>query len=297
MASNLPTLHTHYDLERFDLRDMIRCGRALRMAAEKAPTMESAAREIVRFFYTNFVNSENGAPNYALVRCFKTHRFGLLPPELSQAALESMVKKQPTRELMPCLTLLATAGEVPEWNDRRKSRGHIAIPLESIEIVERAPMIASLIRQMGLEIDEALYPDPQLLLDADQQAFNVFHVEHAKEDASIPAQEFVRDHGVQSVLGFGGLLPSGDFFAVILFSKVHIHRETAALFSTIALDAKLGILPHTRRRVFDVDRSEESSDEREPSDATLKAIEDEQVRSERATLQLLVTHLEDATLR
>ena len=279
-----------HDLARFSLRDMIECGRALRLAAESAGSMEGAASAIVHYLYAHLAGAEG--PNCALVRCFKTHRLGQLPEELLRAARSTMVQKEPSPEL-PCLTLLATAGDCPEWNDRRRSRGHAAIPLESVEMVERAPMIASLIGQMGLGIEATLYPNPQLILDADQHAFNVFHVEHAVGDASIPAQkDFVLRYGVQSVLGFGGLLPSGDLFAVILFSKVPIRRRTATLFRTIALGVKLALLPHTRGRIFD----DPGLGGEAAVDASLQAVQDEQLRSERATLQLLLTALEDATL-
>jgi hypothetical protein len=45
--------------------------------------------------------------------------------------------------------------------------------------------------------------------------------------------------GVKSVLGFGGMLPSRDLFAVILFSKIHIPRAIAELFKTLGLIIKL----------------------------------------------------------
>jgi len=49
--------------------------------------------------------------------------------------------------------------------------------------------------------------------------------------------------GIRSVIGFGGMLPSGNLFAVILFTKVPIPRETADLFRPLALSVKLAILP------------------------------------------------------
>jgi PAS domain S-box-containing protein len=255
--------------------------------------MEHAASEIVQFLYHHLVDTGPGDPACALVRCFKTHRFGQLPSSLVQPARAALVDKQPRPDL-PCLTLLATAGQLPAWNDRRQTTGHAAIPLESVEIVQRAPMIASLIHQMGLEIEAALYPNPQLLLDSDQHAFNVFHVEHAPGDPSIPAQGFVSQFNIQSVLGFGGLLPSGDLFAVILFSKVPIRRETAALFRTIALAVKLALLPHTRGPYFEPEEGEDPSLQIDPSRLAFK---DDQIRSEVATLHLLLTTLEDAAIQ
>ena len=274
---------------------MIECGRSLRRVAEGAESMERAAGEMVRYLCSNLVDAEDGEPNCALVRCFKTHRFGQLPEGLAETARAALTEREPRPDL-PCLTLLATAGELPEWNDRRHSRGHAAIPLESVEIVERAPMIAALIRQMGLEIEAALYPNPQLILDADQHAFSVFHVENAAGDASIPAQrEFVERYRIRSVLGFGGLLPSGDLFAVILFSRTHIRRTTAKLFRTIALAVKLALLPHTRGQIFDGLEAKEWR-EIKPDEERLKTAQEEQLRSEAATLKLLIVALEDVAL-
>ena len=48
---------------------------------------------------------------------------------------------------------------------------------------------------------------------------------------------------VQSVLGFGGILISGALFAIILFSKTHIPRETAERFKTLAPNVKQAVLP------------------------------------------------------
>ncbi len=240
------------DLARFDLNDMIECGRAVRKASEFASSMEGAAREIVQLFRLALVDGQTGEANCSLVRCFKTHPLQQLPPELEQIARGLLKDKRHARPDLPCLTLLATAGDSPPWNERRSSRHHAAIPLESVEIVERAPMIASLLRQMGLKLEVALSPDSRLILDTDQHTFNVFHVEHAYGSSSVPAQaDFVRPYGVRSALGFGGLFPGGELFTVVMFSRVTIPRETADMFRTVALWVKLALLPFARGPVFD----------------------------------------------
>jgi PAS domain S-box-containing protein len=277
------------DLASFDLNDMIGCGRAVRMAGESASSMEGAAREIVRIFRSTLVDARTGSPNCPLVRCFKTHPLNRLPPELAQAAQGLLTNERHARPDLPCLTLLATGGDYPQWNARRSSRGHAAIPLESVEIVERAPMIASLLRQMGVDLEAALYPDPTLILDLDQHSFNVFHVEDAIGSPSIPAQsEFVLPHGIRSVLGFGGLFPGGELFTVIMFSRVTIPRETADMFRTIALGVKLALLPFAGGRVF------ESGDDVIPD--RIGGENEQNLRSEIATLQLLIAALEEAAL-
>jgi hypothetical protein len=55
---------------------------------------------------------------------------------------------------------------------------------------------------------------------------------------------------VLSVPGMGGLLPSGELFAIVLFSKVRISLKTAVMFRTLALRVKLVLLPFVGRRVF-----------------------------------------------
>ena len=118
-------------------------------------------------------------------------------------------------------------------------------------MVARLPMIAQLIKQFGLEVETLLSPDPALMVDLNQQNFNVFYVPDALGSPIIPAQaEFVIPYRVHSVLGFGGVLPSNDLFAVILFSKVPISRDTAEMFKPLALNIKMATLPFDSGVVF-----------------------------------------------
>jgi PAS domain S-box-containing protein len=277
------------DLAKFDLKDMIECGRAVRKASDSASSMEVAAGGIVQLFRRTLVDSQTGEANCPLVRCFKTHPLGQLPPDLAETARGLLADLRHARPELPCLTLLATAGDLQSWNDRRSSRHHAAIPLESLEMVERAPMIASLLRQMGITLELALDPDSKLILDADQHTFNVFHVQQANGSPTIPAQaDFVRPYGVRSVLGFGGLLPGGELFTVIMFSRVTIPRETADMFRTVALWVKLAFLPFASGPVFASDTKRLNGKDAES--------EQQGMRSENATFQLLLSALEDAAL-
>ena len=229
---------------------MIELGADLRRLPVAATSMEQAADLIVRYLYEHLADPQTRKKCCALVRCFKTHPYSSLEPALQEYA-KTCLGSEPSDPDMRCLTLLATAGAQPAWNDRRQSRGHQAIPLPSEEIVRDAPMVAQLIQQMGLDIGTVLKPDPALLVDIEQRAFNVFYVPDAVGSAYVPAQsEFVTVHGIRSVLGFGGLLPSGDLFAIIMFAVVGIPRDTADMFSTLALGVKLGLLPFVGNRIF-----------------------------------------------
>jgi hypothetical protein len=237
-----------YDFSRFGLAEMTRCGIDLRRSGVGAASMEEAASRIVQYLYDTLRDPALEQPACALVRMFVTLPFDELQPE-QQSFSERILGRRPDAT-MKCLTLLATAGDQPAWNSRHDSKGHQALPLPSPEAVSRSPMIAQLIRQLGIEIS-ALLSDSALLIDAGQHTFNVFYVGNAVGSAVIPAQqEFVIPYGVRSVLGFGGVLPSGELFATILFSKTFIPREVADLFKTLALNVKVALLPFVGSRVF-----------------------------------------------
>ena len=232
-----------FDLRRFTLRDMSALGSELRLLGEGAETMEEVAIGIVRHLYESLVDAETGKPGCALVRFFKTHPCCELSAELQQFAL-GMLAGEPPKPDMPCLALLGTAGDEPAWNSAAESLGHRAIPLASKEMVSKAPMISSLLQQLGVEVEVLLNSGASLLVESETSTFNVFYVPDASESPFIPDQaEFVRPRGIRSVLGFGGMLTSGDIFVVILFSKVPIPRQTAELFRTLALNVKLAVLP------------------------------------------------------
>lgn len=205
--------------------------------------MEDVAEEVVRYLHDRLVDNRSGVRDTALVRFYKTHPFGALDEDLSDFA-RARLGGAPERAHMKCLTLLASAGEQPTWNSRTTSIEHRAIPLSSEHLIEDSPMIAHLMQQFGMDITSFVEPRPDLMMYTTQHTYNVFYVPEALGSRVIPAQkEFVIPYGIRSVLGFGGLLPTADLFAVILFSKARVSREAAALFRTLSLSVKLAVLP------------------------------------------------------
>lgn len=238
-----------FELARFTLSDMVRCSSGAREAAATASSMEEAARSIVGFFRDNLVDKELDERSCALVRFYKVHPLGGLEPDLRARARRAAPDDA---ESVPCLTLLATAGDEAGWNDRHHSVSHAVIPLHSAEAVRRLPMINRLVEQLGLDIRDVVEPEPELFVDLEQRTYNVFHVAEAAGSPYVPDQDgFVAPYGVRSVLGFGGVLPSGSMFAVILFSRTPISPHTAELFRSVALSVKLGVLPFVDGPVFD----------------------------------------------
>ncbi|HYI12965.1 MAG TPA: hypothetical protein VEK57_28215 [Thermoanaerobaculia bacterium] len=240
-----------YLLSRFGFKEMMDCRSRIRDFYPDDPaTLQEAAERAVDFFREELVD-DDGAPACALVRLFKTHLYQDLPPDLQDAVRAGL----PTAASIPdlrCLTLIATRGDEPAWSSPHTSRGHRAIPLTSVEMVQQAPMISQLITQMGIPIAAVVRPSRgPLLLDATEAPYNVFYVPRAAGSPHIVAQEdFVLPYKIQSVLGFGGLLASGDLFAVIMFSRVPITPDAADQFRVLGLNLKIALLPFARKPLF-----------------------------------------------
>lgn len=239
------------DIADFTLKDMVELSAALRSKGSGATSMEETADRIVSYLYAHFTDKTCGGNACALVRLFKTHPYTELDDSL-QSFASGIMKASPVSREMKCLVLLGSAGMLPEWNSRRQSSGHKAIPLPSEHFIESFPMITQLIQQLGLEVNTLLKPDPGVVMDMAQKTYNVFLIPDAAGSRYVPAQdEFVIPFKVRSVLGFGGILPSGNLFVVIMFCKVKISRETADMFRSLALSVKIAILPFDGRAVFE----------------------------------------------
>jgi len=227
-----------FDLADFSLASMLRCGRGVRRSTQNSGSLQAAADAIVRYLYTDSGTTADGKRACALIRSYRTFSYDRL--DMAQRTYADERLRLPTANPdMKCLTLIASVGDEAEWCSPETSHGHRVIPLPSPEIVEQAPMIAQLIRQMGLDIDSVVRPQADIIPELEGKTYNVFHVEQALGSPYIPAQDdFVIPYGVRSVVGFGGLLRSGDLFTVIMFSRVPIGEEAASRFRTVALDVK-----------------------------------------------------------
>ena len=240
------------DLRHFGLREMLKASLEVRQLGRAEANMEAALRRICQYFYDELLDGEARA--CALVRAYKTHAYGKLPTDVqrfAKRALQSSHESEPT-DAMRCLTLIATVGDESAWNDRRRSNGHQAIPLASRGIVERAPMIAQLIKGFGLDLSDVVQTTPGVMRGAPGKTYGVFHVEDALGSPYIPAQsQFVEPYRIKSVLGFGGSLEAGDLFAIILFSRAPVSADAADRFRTIALDVKSVVLPFSDAETFE----------------------------------------------
>lgn len=236
-----------HHLRSFQLRDMTACGAALRQSGAGAQSFDEVADRLVRHLYTSLTMPQTGEPACALIRLFKTTSYEHLAPDLKVLA-DQRLGGTAGAPSMTCLTLSASAGMVPGWNDHTLSSRFRVIPLRTSEELDKLPMFSQLFRQLGVGLPDLARPNTSLLVDPGEHAFNVFHVPEAAGSPYVPAQEgFVEKYGVRSVLGFGAPLPDGQLFSIILFSQDVIPESTAQLFKPLALCAQTALAPYAER--------------------------------------------------
>lgn len=228
--------------------DLVDLASRLRRVADGAVCMEQAAKAVVDHLAQELVD-EHGKPACALIRFYVTARHGALSgslQELARLALPDDLRSE-LGEDTRCITLLATTGVDPAWNDRRSSSGHQAIPLLNEELIDRLPMVAGLLRGLGIDPASVVRPDPREHAARARRRYDVFFVRDAVTSPFIPDKAFVERHGVRSALGFGGVLPSGELFAVLVFATVALTGATADLLQSLALTVQSVAVPHTYR--------------------------------------------------
>lgn len=240
-----------HDLTQLSIADLAALSRFVLKAGQDAQSMESCAARLVEHFYQNLSDGRGGKA-CALVRFFKTHALADLDSTLQSVARTALTEGVEAQPGMRCLTLLATAGDEAAWNSRHASAGHKVIPLPSAKIVQQFPMIAQLISQLGFNVAEVIAPDPTLIVNLEERATSVFFVADALGSPFIPAQEsFVVPHRIRTVMGFGGVLPSGNLFVIVLFTKSVVPKDRAELLNVLAVGVKAAILEFDYGKVFD----------------------------------------------
>ena len=239
---SLPVAGQAYDVARMNPQEAVRLSSDLQRVAEEPTDLDGAANAIVRHLHRAFRDPAGDARSCALVRFYRTQPMGLLSAEeaVFASSLGGDAELDPS---VKCLQLVATAGEDPRWNSPADSRGHRVIPLPGEAALGRLPMVAQLVHQLGLDAGALLSADPSLLVDVAPKTYNVFHVEEAAGSPHVPAQDFVAAHGIRSVIGFGGLLSTGEMFAVIMFTRVPVPKASASMFRVVAHAVKQTVEP------------------------------------------------------
>lgn len=218
-------------------------GSRLRAIGGSSTSMEEVATTAVRMIREESLTNSN-EPASALVRCFVTVRRRQLHGRLAEL-VRSRTEPNPDDQF---LTLLATDGVEPDWCDRHRSRRHQIIPAGTTLGAMMFPMVTGMFRQFGdpLPVQPA---QSEATVDPAERAFGVFHVENPLESPLIADHDFIARYGVASVVGVGGRLPTGEVFALLIFSREHIDQARAAYLQPWGLSITLALIP-VYERVF-----------------------------------------------
>ncbi len=228
------------DLSALGLGPLVRLVSGLRDLSEGCTSVEEFAQAACALLHQSLVDGRDSRQT-ALVRFYGTAQLAALPAAERDfvAALGSTC---PLPDDTTCLTLLGTAGTEPAWNDRTRSRGHRVVPLPDTAAVDELPMVAALLGQLGIDAEALTRASSDVVLPSDAEDYRIFHVPQAQDSPLIPAQDFVHEHGIASAVGFGGALPTGEVYAVVLFSTVPVGLLTAQLLGTVALSTSLACM-------------------------------------------------------
>ncbi len=198
--------------------------------------LQEAAQHCAGILYEQLQSSA------VLVRVYATQRLAELPAEYKAFAEQFAYLTGDAgvlRPQMPVLCLLGSRGDLPHWNDPGRSRGHLAIPLVSARFVERIPMVARLMHDMGLGLDWLDTADADIVVEKLGAVAGVFHVEDAATEVDsqgrliVPAQDFVAAHEIHTVFGLGGTYLSGMFVSFVVFTRETFPRARTQAFATL----------------------------------------------------------------
>ncbi len=213
--------------------------------AQKSATLQSVAQACAQNIYARYRDS------LVLCRIYVTTAYADTPQNVQQFARGITDAQGVTDKLQPgsiVLTLLGTAGLEPDWNDRLRSRGHLGIPLVSASFVENLPMVASLMKDMGLGLEWLDRQDSSIVVKEVGRLARVFFVPDAATTVDsqgrnvVPATDFVQANGVKTVFGLGGAYLDGTFLAMIFFTRETLEKHHAEAFLPAINKLKLGTM-------------------------------------------------------
>ena len=224
------------DLTRFRVGDLVRMAGVIRSLGQDPTSLAAFADEVCGYLQGQ-LEHDSGERQAVLVRLYATMAFDDLPV-LDQIHAERTSNRVLTGDTT-CLALLGTAGSKTAWNDRKASLGNRARPLAELDLAGN-PFVRALMEQTGLTAPVLLQRLQYRQPTGQRPAYGHLLLAHPEGSPLLPEQSFLAEHGVRSVLGFGGGLPMGGSFGMVLYSSAEIGPEVAAMFSTLALSIALG---------------------------------------------------------
>jgi GAF domain-containing protein len=198
----------------------------------QCPALEDAAQVLTDRIHDTFRAS------CVLTRVFVTVPYGALPASSADWVHNLAQAKGVAGSLTPAtqvLSLVASSGARPEWNGRRRSRGHVGIPLVSASFIDQIPMMARLLGALGRDLGWIDQKDSEGLIHTLGRLGGVFYVPDAATSVDargrkiIADQAFVSSHGVKTVIGAGsgGAVPTGALMTLLFFASEPVPEPMA----------------------------------------------------------------------
>jgi hypothetical protein len=223
-------------LRTYSLEDLSHLRNELRTLAEDCPTMQSAGQRCISRLYEEFEES------VVLVRLFATLPFAFLPAR-EQAFARRVADK---KGLLPSLnedtivvTLLASRGSSPQWDDPGNSRDRLAIPLLNASCLDVIPIVGRVLSGAITEVPWLTKQETLLMRESMGKMSQLILIEDARTARSgdghslVSAEDFVKANGVRSVLALGGKYLNGTALALILFTRETLTEDQVSKFTTI----------------------------------------------------------------
>jgi hypothetical protein len=129
-------------------------------------------------------------------------------------------------------------------------------------MVKQTPMLYELIYQLGIDAASVLNPDSTIALEMEKKIIKVYYIADVSGSPYIPQNDFAIPFGIKSVLGFGGMLPTGNMFAMLIFSRGKIPSKTADMFKNIDLNVRMTVMPFVSEKISVIDKNEITECER-----------------------------------
>jgi hypothetical protein len=209
------------------------------IASAPAGSVEGAAQSFVAALTDTF-------ESVVLARLFVVLPFEKLQPVDREFAKRLAGGDARLTPATPCLSLLATRGREPSWNDRTQSRAHRAIPLIDHAFVRSAPMLAKLLADLevdlrGLDVGQPI--EVRRMLGAHNGTFYVPDAQSACDSQGrliIADREFVAKHAVRTVFGMGGAYANETLVIAIVFTTELLERLIVDRYPSLISNFKMG---------------------------------------------------------
>ena len=218
----------HYQLSQLtDLR------RRISESLSARASLQEAAQTFVDSLYPQFEEST------VLVRVFSTMAFRELPKREKDSVRNLAASRNCESELeeeTTVVSLLGTRGKKPNWNDRYLSKKRLAIPLLRPSFIKTIPVVSVLSAHSVTGVGWIEKQRAKILVTTVGQMARMVFVDDAATSLTnegfktVPAQNFVWDHEVKTVIGLGGAYLSGAFVSIMIFTNETIAVELVKKF-------------------------------------------------------------------